>query len=323
MSFEDLDTRWQCVDCASCECVQASSPIWNSDSSGDFKQKLQNTQDHLAPQFWWNQVVEPYSARELTLDADKLVAISALAFEFQNRFDYTYLAGLWMETILNDMAWHTYEGAQGRRTKQNKLPSWSWASVSGQVFNFSRPGGESTALVDFVEAYTRPSTMDRFGQVSEGRLKVRGAIAMAKGWINHWSGSKAIWSYGIDCYKGFISLDTPVTPVKVRQEDGLVITTVRRSSRGRQPKKNGAKFNDFIFWLLPLFFDRDSDPFKVRVLILVPSHEKKNRGCYERIGIDTLTFGSPYINRQSEGLMKLGLTGFFNNNFQEREIIII
>ena len=92
----------------------------------------------------WFALVEDYSNRQLSVAADKLVAIAGIARAFGDRWrDHTYLAGLWTSNLLSGLAWfprvsaaHTenIEKSSWPRTPLDpRNPSWSWALYDGPV----------------------------------------------------------------------------------------------------------------------------------------------------------------------------------------------
>ncbi|GAB1314570.1 hypothetical protein MFIFM68171_04780 [Madurella fahalii] len=100
----------------------------------------------------WYHIVEDYSRRNLTVASDKLPAIAGAAQTFREaqscRTAPTYVAGLWKQDIRRGIAWgaHYHHGANRKvggyasdrcavltRPRQQRAPSWSWASVDSQV----------------------------------------------------------------------------------------------------------------------------------------------------------------------------------------------
>ncbi|KAK1963005.1 hypothetical protein LY78DRAFT_562375, partial [Colletotrichum sublineola] len=92
----------------------------------------------------WYQLVEEYTTRKLTFGADKLPALAGLAALFKSLLHSnslpTYVAGLWREDIANGLIWGAkYNHVNGQRRhfgytpSDLRAPSWSWASVDGEV----------------------------------------------------------------------------------------------------------------------------------------------------------------------------------------------
>jgi hypothetical protein len=105
---------------------------------------------HLLLDSKWAKAIDNYSRCELTKSKDKLVAISGVARVLADRFNDEYVAGLWRSNIVGGLCWRV---SQMRRTTQDlipsglyarrweisrrfeeyRAPSWSWASVDGEI----------------------------------------------------------------------------------------------------------------------------------------------------------------------------------------------
>lgn len=97
----------------------------------------------------WNEALEEYTGRYLTMPDDKLPAFSAVAHAYHRVTEDTYLAGIWEERLSLDLLWlmDRPDETLGRGTLQfrrldvpeiaagpaTRAPSWSWASMDGQI----------------------------------------------------------------------------------------------------------------------------------------------------------------------------------------------
>ena len=129
----------------------------------------------------WMSIVHSYTVRKLTKPGDKLIALSGIAQVVLAYGNDEYLAGIWKSDLHRQLLWTT--GGLGTRPETYRAPSWSWASVDGEV------------LVPFVEFHERGrsnmltllgsniSTVGESptGQVKDGALLVK--CSMAKGLI--------------------------------------------------------------------------------------------------------------------------------------------
>ena len=124
--------------------------------------------------FGWQKFIAMYSASDLSVSADKLVAISGVAKVFGTVFRDEYCAGLWKSDFNQHLAWRIVD-AEGVRPSSYRAPSWSWASVDGQVeyTSFSR-GWQDLAFAESVEVTT--VTDDAFGAVKDAALRLRGQL---------------------------------------------------------------------------------------------------------------------------------------------------
>ena len=145
----------------------------------------------------WYELMEDYSSRSLTKEEDKLPALSGLASKFQEHFPAgQYLAGLWSNHLPAALLWKVIHRAPLARSCNDKTyrpmsyvaPSWSWASIYGEITYESqrlehvgeRPE-ESTADYDFGDLalnsiHIQPKNADPFGEISNAFLVLRARI---------------------------------------------------------------------------------------------------------------------------------------------------
>ena len=85
----------------------------------------------------WKRVIQQYTHGQFSLESDKLVAIAGLAKHMQRTWlipNITYLAGLWSFELLDWLMWRRSRTSTSlARPKAYRAPSWSWASVEGEV----------------------------------------------------------------------------------------------------------------------------------------------------------------------------------------------
>ena len=84
----------------------------------------------------WHKIVSERSHLALSIECDCLPAIAGLARQTETCKTGKYLAGLWEDSLAEDLLWRVYELLQGRsqkRPKSYQAPTWSWASVNGKV----------------------------------------------------------------------------------------------------------------------------------------------------------------------------------------------
>lgn len=86
---------------------------------------------------WWRLVLQ-YSKGALTKPRDKLVAVAGLARLVALLIDSDYLAGLWRTDMPYALLWEIKHrrqsnGKPSERPLPYRAPSWSWASVGGEI----------------------------------------------------------------------------------------------------------------------------------------------------------------------------------------------
>lgn len=106
----------------------------------------QGKTDASQREFWYGKV-EDYSSRFLSVESDKIIAIAGFARYFKHDMlkEGTYLAGLWKEHFPGCLLWrvrrdltepgenHPFAAFQPRRPMSYRAPSWSWASLDGEI----------------------------------------------------------------------------------------------------------------------------------------------------------------------------------------------
>ncbi|KAL2063260.1 hypothetical protein VTL71DRAFT_5065 [Oculimacula yallundae] len=95
-----------------------------------------------ALQFWYRSIFV-YTGRRLGRVEDKLAAIAGAARLVQSVVKCKYLYGLWENDMVRGLLWRTINVRSTRRgvTSRNidRAPSWSWASIDGQVTTWPIP----------------------------------------------------------------------------------------------------------------------------------------------------------------------------------------
>lgn len=145
LHFGPTEMAWECRALCKCECSATNErtsritsllkgsialqpvPI----SSGDSAQSVLRSIDYA----WQRDIVEEYTRLDVTKETDHLFALAGLAMRASTlRLGDQYLAGMWRKTIREGLSWYTTpERASHRSASGNALPTWSWASVSGQI----------------------------------------------------------------------------------------------------------------------------------------------------------------------------------------------
>ncbi|KAH8691778.1 heterokaryon incompatibility protein-domain-containing protein, partial [Phaeosphaeriaceae sp. PMI808] len=83
----------------------------------------------------WYQIVQEYTSKNLTRGQDKLIALSGVAQRFAALTlpeNVKYWAGMWNSDMPRGLLWKTLD-EQTVRPSEYRAPSWSWASMDGQI----------------------------------------------------------------------------------------------------------------------------------------------------------------------------------------------
>lgn len=163
VKFIDLDTYWQSL---------SSWTTWDPSNHAGY---------HV-----WSDIVRLYSGTQLTKEADRLVAISGLAKRMRSILSDKYLAGLWAGQLPYQLVWHIttlrIDGGTGRRVENYRAPSWTWASVDGEVrIPMIERGANAESLIEIEEAKITPlSGIDDTAEVIDGYIRLKGHLFKAE-----------------------------------------------------------------------------------------------------------------------------------------------
>lgn len=82
----------------------------------------------------WYRMIQEYTRLQLSVKEDKMVAVAGIAQRMERlRSGDRYLAGLWEKSLLLDLLWEKESWNSPSRPRIARYPSWSWASLDGQV----------------------------------------------------------------------------------------------------------------------------------------------------------------------------------------------
>jgi hypothetical protein len=186
VEFSSTQVRWRCNTSIAC---QSGCPP-QSPHKQYFNAGLVVNQDTMScTDPWenfqnWSSLVTLYSSRNLTYPADKLTAFSAVAKAVKR--EGRYLAGLWESDLPFNLLWkvyHVYFPLAGEIDKRQvrpatyRAPSWSWASVDGEVHcdSVSLDGSRPVAACMVLECQVNPvSEILPYGPVVSGYIVILG-----------------------------------------------------------------------------------------------------------------------------------------------------
>lgn len=184
----------------------------------------------------WQRIVEQYSARGLTVQGDKLPAISGIASKIRKATHSDYLAGLWKGNLASDLLWQaspqTSAIAGNYALETWRAPSFSWASLDSAITYTVLTDEERdtfTPTVTLLASRIVPSGLNPLGTLSEASLTIRGPTIPAT-----LSAEKTLgkWEYTL-LIKGTstirISQDCLLIDVNFKTEEGAQQKTVRRA----------------------------------------------------------------------------------------------
>ncbi|MCJ1465073.1 hypothetical protein MMC07_003689 [Pseudocyphellaria aurata] len=131
----------------------------------------------------WYYIARQYSHRRLSYASDKLPALSGLASEFWKYTGDSYLAGLWKGDMAGGLLWAASTMEKLQRTTEYRAPSWSWASIEGEIYyegilawETGDSGAPQKYELEVLDAQTTIAGLNPFGAVDGGHMKVRGLL---------------------------------------------------------------------------------------------------------------------------------------------------
>ncbi|KXJ95829.1 heterokaryon incompatibility protein-domain-containing protein [Microdochium bolleyi] len=147
----------------------------------------------------WYHLLEEYTTRNLTVESDKLPALAGAAALFQRPHKpstpATYLAGLWKEDLARGLLWGaSYEHVPGRpvwgyqssdkcqalalpkRQGDDRAPSWSWASLDGQIDHWALRIGDGEHWYEILEVAIDSGENDPACAQPVGSVRIKGPL---------------------------------------------------------------------------------------------------------------------------------------------------
>lgn len=121
----------------------------------------------------WRSIVELYTTMSMTFGSDKLPALAGIAERFVDRQPgNTYLAGLWHDSLTEDLMW--WPDGEATRSDVWRAPSWSWASLDGPVCYYTEKAQSLIAFVDYKP--TPVSEASPYGELRAATLTLRARL---------------------------------------------------------------------------------------------------------------------------------------------------
>jgi hypothetical protein len=122
----------------------------------------------------WHAVIDKYTIRQLTNEADRLPAVAGLASSLLKVGPSinAYWAGLWKNTFARDLAWRC--SLQPVPSSRPTGASWTWASVKGHVEWFADLYNTRADTVILMEAKCSYGPSGPFGELQTAEVTLRG-----------------------------------------------------------------------------------------------------------------------------------------------------
>lgn len=139
------------------------------------KSKLEDTTNLYSI---WYGLLHYYSRRNLTVASDRLAALAGFASRMQIVLRDEYCAGLWKGDLIRGLLWNhgRHHGAgypsvddKGGLRGENIGPSWSWASLEGELDSWPH---EVVSVAEVIDIHADALDGNNFSRVNGGRLVI-------------------------------------------------------------------------------------------------------------------------------------------------------
>ena len=178
--FTEDEAVWECNEDLSCECqgikTEAEDRKEGNSTGREFKAKfntLLHSGDAEERDQCWMHILEGYSARELTVETDRLPALSGIAQQVSRPEKGRYLAGLWEGDLPNSLLWYLPMKRRELRSNIERIPgvpSWSWPSVGTEITPHYQKMEHFETTATVLEVHCSLPTSDPFGEVNGGYI---------------------------------------------------------------------------------------------------------------------------------------------------------
>ncbi len=133
--FTDTEILWECVECVKCECMEVDYRRADDTPTGLVRRLQFERTSHEYDKKWtfgpagdifnnWRALLDRYAGLELTLEKDRLPALSGLAEFYQkSKRAGQYLAGLWRDDLLQSLIWTQLLLSPGIRASPYRAPT--------------------------------------------------------------------------------------------------------------------------------------------------------------------------------------------------------
>ena len=200
LQFTESECMWECNELTRCECGRAN--FYENPGLKALHAETLSFRHSVPPsdmlsslhRHWLEILVPGYTARKVTFSSDALPALSGVAAQMQeamrNIYNASprYVAGFWVDDLLNGLAWTSAKAHRWARRDISSsssdgytAPTWSWASIPlGAGTRWAGPIDSSKPLAQVVSVHCEPSGKDPFGAVAEAHLQLTAPVIEAR-----------------------------------------------------------------------------------------------------------------------------------------------
>ncbi|KAI8267693.1 hypothetical protein K4K58_007314 [Colletotrichum sp. SAR11_239] len=174
----------------------------------------------------WGDLLQYYSVMEAGQQQDRLLAISAVAKKIGGIAKDRYSAGIWMNSPIDSLTWASYSD-EAKRLTGYFIPSWSWASISGEIRLES-----CTPMEEFSIQHLKVKSQisgDDFSAPIEAQLKLQTLTFPAHVRRNEDFGEDFLWDLAVgEAVGGRLYLDVAIdsTDREISHGEDLLVALV-------------------------------------------------------------------------------------------------
>lgn len=192
LHFLKQELAWDCRTVSTCECGDQARDTGATGSMGYAKRALASESQSASPDevaAVWRTMVSAYTRLYLSYEKDRLPAIAGVAqmFEKTRGLDSRYYEGIWSDSAVQDLAWEVWWGNKEKEShvRNEKVPSWSWASVSASIGYPTMPIGKFKSLCTLVDTgyiellSTEPSESKKQEKIKKRTITILGHMVSA------------------------------------------------------------------------------------------------------------------------------------------------
>ncbi|CAG9988874.1 unnamed protein product [Clonostachys byssicola] len=145
LTYSENEIFWDCASLNASESFPSGIPtFYDSDLSQRnlrlFKTALSKEKSWQSPKtkkelvrVYWRKVIENYSARQLSVEADKLLALSGIANKTVSIIGDELVFGMWKSFLWRELLWWVKDPDNTMPGQIYSSVSWSWASLHGAI----------------------------------------------------------------------------------------------------------------------------------------------------------------------------------------------
>lgn len=148
--YTPKEVWWECSDMIANETMPSGLENWNRKSnwSTGHLRSLEGVEKEEIHNFW-TRFIWFYATTKLTLDKDRLPAVAGIARILSDMLNEKYIAGIWENDIARSLVWKC--GSDISIPSTQLVPSWSWASVCGNIGGLHFQPSSSAQVLSCVE----------------------------------------------------------------------------------------------------------------------------------------------------------------------------